>query len=203
MKLFLILLFLSLKSFSTENNFASQIRLASDKTQSMTQRWNSLVKAADLANVEQINVIKDFSKSSEWYMRNASLVALAKVNLPEAQKQAKLLMHDPALVVRSAAVDVLAMELNEENKNLLFNELSKPYNFNKKNSLWIRKQIIEKFFNVAASADKSYFIKSLFDTDKEVALLSAKALEKITGKNVGSENFLEKWKALVREKSGL
>ncbi len=169
----------------------------------MTQRWNSLVKAADLANVEQINIIKDFSKSSEWYMRNASLVALAKVNLPEAQKQAKLLMNDPALVVRSAAVDVLAMELSEENKNLLFNELSKPYNFNKKNSLWIRKQIIEKFFNVAGSADKSYFIKSLFDTDKEVALLSAKALEKITGKNVGSENFLEKWKALVKEKSWL
>lgn len=180
--------------------FTDYIKTAANSSLGMSKRWSALVKAADLAQQGQIAEIQSFAKASEWYMRNASLVALQKADLKSALNTAKVLVQDKALVVRSAAVDVLAIKLDNENKNVLKNELNKAYNFNRKSSLWIREQIVEKLAEVAQIEDRSFFVKNLNDTDKKVALISAQALEKITGRPVNSTEqtqYLKKWKALA------
>ena len=136
-------------------------------------------------------------------MRNASLIALKKVNHNEAEAIAKKLLSDKALVVRSAAVEVMADNLNEENKKALMAELNQSYNFHKKNSLWIRKQIANHLMLVAQDSDRDFFVKNLFDHDRTIAEICAAALEKITGINIGGADSVEKWKKTVATKKWL
>ncbi|MBY0554942.1 hypothetical protein K2P97_10470 [bacterium] len=203
MRILFLLLILSIKSFAATDDFTVYINTAADKKLNMNSRWQALIRAASYAGADQVEQIKNFSKSEEWYMRNASLVALAKVSPQAAQIEAKKLIQDKALVVRSAAVDVIAKDLTSDHKDLLASELNQPYNFHKKSSLWIRKKIIETISASAGASDRSFFVKNLFDSDKEVAELSARALEKITGEKVNDAKFVEKWRSIVKEKNWL
>lgn len=186
-------------SYAGAADFTQHMRSAADKKQAMQSRWIALLKAAQLASTaEQVVQLQKFSKDELWYMRNASLVALQKVNRQVAEQTAQLLIKDKALVVRSAAVDVLAENLNEQNKLILRSELNQPYNFNKKSSLWIRNQIIEKLKARADESDRDFFVKGLYDSDTQIALHSAQALEKITGQRPGKGSAVEGWKEIVK-----
>ncbi|MEK6629005.1 MAG: hypothetical protein AABY53_10295 [Bdellovibrionota bacterium] len=203
MRFTLFLLIFSLKSFAVENKFSTYIDMASNNKLGMNSRWSSLVNAAGIAadgsDEDQLKQIKNFVNSKEWYLRNAAMIALSKINPLEAMIEAKKLLRDKALVVRSAAVEIISQNLTDEHKKLLIAELSKPYNFHKKNSLWIRKQIIEKLSTTAEMKDREVFAKSLFDQDKEISHISAKALERITGMQINETGFIRKWKIIVKE----
>lgn len=203
MRFVFVFLFYATQSYAVSDEFSVYMNIASSNKNGMNSRWNALIKAAQFASETQLNQIQKFSESKEWYMRNASLIALSKVNLGMAMVEAKKLMQDKALVVRSAAVEILAMNLNEENKSILAVELNKPYNFNKNSSLWIRRQIIEKFSLSAGSPDRKFFVKSLFDSDNEIAQLSAVALAKITGQQVEGKKLVEKWQSIVKQNNWL
>lgn len=196
-----------LQCWAGTTGFSYYIDRASNNKLDMNARWRALIKAGDLTNVgvtpKQINQIKFFSSDKDWYMRNASLIALAKINSVEASVEAKKLLNDKSLVVRSAAVDILAKSLTAEHKKILAEEFNKPYNFHKKSSLWIRKQIIEKLIVFADIKDRHFFVNSLFDSDVEIAQLSAKALEKITGQQVGDIKSIEKWQSIVKKNNWL
>lgn len=194
---------LSMCAVAQADNFASYMRTASDHKQSMNARWGALVKAASQATPQQLDEIRKFSEHKDWYMRNAALVALRQVSLNEARSEARRLVTDKALVVRSAAVDVLTENLMAEDKDLLITELNKPYNFNKKSSLWIRKQIVEKLSAVAAAGDKSFFAKTLFDADKGIAEISVRTLAKLTGQPLDQDISIQKWQNLAKEKNWL
>lgn len=199
MRFIFFLFTFSLKSFALENTFSSQIEMASNNKLGMNSRWSSLVKAADFASADQLKQIRNFVNSKEWYLRNAAMIALFKINPDEAVVEAKKLLQDKALVVRSAAVEIISQNLTYSHKKLLVEELNKPYNFHKKNSLWIRKQIIEKLFTSAEIQDRDIFAKNLFDQDKEISQISAKALERITGRQISDVGFVEKWKIIVKQ----
>lgn len=200
MRLMVLICFCCSLSFAAGSDFESHLRSASDVNAGMTARWHSLLSAAEMATPAQIAAIKKFTNSEEWYMRNAALLALKRIDINVAKSEAKKLVQDKALVVRSAAVDLLADNPADDIKQLLIQELNKPYNFNKKSSLWIRKQIVEKLSLSAGPQDKTFFAKNLFDSDRNVAELSAKALEKITGQTQPS---VEKWKNIARESNWL
>ncbi|AGH96001.1 hypothetical protein [Pseudobdellovibrio exovorus] len=184
-------------------NFQTYINSAGNKQLNMNERWSSLVKAAEVATAGQLGQIKEFSDHSEWFMRNAALVALKKINQQEARQEARKLIKDKALVVRSAAVDILAEDLvASDDRRLLMEELNQDYNFNKKSSLWIRQQILEKLSDTATASDRQFFAKTLFDADKNLAELSARTLAKIDGQ--GSETkSLQQWQKLVKERNWL
>lgn len=203
MRTMLLILLFAMQTYASVDDFSSYINSASDNKLNMSSRWGALIQAAKFANLEQINQIRKFSSDKNWYMRNASLIALRKINPTAAMAEAKKLLMDKALVVRSAAVEIIATDLNAENKSLLAIEMSKVYNFNKSSSLWIRKQIVEKLSLSAEPTDRDFFIKSLFDTDKEIAQLSAETLSKITGEIVVGSGLVEKWQTIVKQKKWL
>lgn len=177
--------------------------MASDKKISMSNRWSALLKASESADSSHVSQFRKFISNQEWYMRNAALIALSKLNPEVAKEEAKKLLFDKALVVRSAAVDVIAKDLTPDTKKILEAELNKSYNFHKKSSLWIRKQIMQKLSAAAEKNDRDFFVKILFDADQEISLISAKALQKITGHVVEGPGVIEKWKVLVKEKQWL
>jgi hypothetical protein len=200
--LFLVLI-VSLNCGAAKDDFSTYINFATDKKLDMSSRWQALIKAAEAASGDQVDEIKKFSSSTEWYMRNASLVALARINPTAALVEAKKLIQDKALVVRSAAVDVVAKDLTQDSKDLLLAEFNQPYNFHKKSSLWIRKQIVESISANAGSSDLGFFAKNLFDSDREVAELSARALDKISGESRSEARSVKKWQSIAKEKNWL
>lgn len=204
---FLILgLIFCLQLNAAVDDFTSNINKAADSKLAMNRRWAALInaaKAADFEKPEQLIQIRKFAESKDWYMRNATLVALNKIDRTAAMSEAKKLLYDKSLVVRSAAVEIISTNLNDENKTILSVEMSKAYNFHKTSSLWIRKQIVEKLSVDASLADRDFFVRTLFDSDQEIARMSAKTLSRITGEQIDGSGFLEKWQALVKQNNWL
>ena len=207
MRFIFVLLFYSMNVVAGATGFSSYIDIASNKNLDMNSRWRALIKAGDSYHDElttsQIQQIKIFTSNKDWYMRNASLIALSKVDSNQAVVEAKKLLNDKSLVVRSAAVDILSEKLTLENKKILVEEFNKPYNFHKNRSLWIRKQILERLIAFADVKDRHFFVKGLFDSDLEIAKLSGKVLEKITGQQVDDVRFIEKWQSIVKKNKWL
>ena len=184
---------------ASDESYASQIKMAKNSILPMSTRWQSLIKAAELAGPQQISEITEFAKSNDWFMRNAAMVALEKINTGYAIDQAKELVQDKALVVRSAAVEMLAKKNTLEIKRIFAEELAKPYNFSGKQSLWIRPQIMKVLAANASSDDRQFIAKHLFDSDKKVAALSANALERISSIHFDEKNKIQSWQDYVKK----
>lgn len=195
------LLFLTSATHASVEKFKDHIDMAGNAKLNMNSRWASLVRSAEFAPKDKLEEIRKFTEHKDWYMRNAALVALNKVDKQMAMAEARRLIKDKALVVRSAAVEMIAKDMSEDHKKLLISEVDQGYNFHKKSSLWIRRQILEKVARVATEKDRELFVKNLFDQDKKIAELSAKVLEKLTGTKLESKKFVDNWRNHVKEKS--
>ncbi len=186
---------------SSSDTFKSEYNKASNQNLPMSQRWAAVMKATDVATGEEFNKILSLANNKDWYMRNASLVALDKSGNDMVYDQAKKLITDKALVVRSASVDILSRLQNDEVKQIFSTEMEKPYNFKGKSSLWIRKQMMGHLIKNPQKSERDFFIKYLNDSDMEVASLSTQALEKITsirftGKTQAS--VVAQWKTMIK-----
>lgn len=186
-----------------QKTFPSLMQAASNRKLPMIDRWQSLVRAGQIAKPEEIAKIQEFAKSSDWYMRNASLVALEAVNMSYGMEQAKILIQDKALVVRSAAVTMLSKKNTLEVRQLLAAELSKPYNFSGKQSLWIRSQIMQHMAKTATQDDRRFLARHLFDSDAAVAKQSAAALEKISSVQFSEKDQVKMWQSHVKKNGWL
>ncbi len=207
MKTLLVTFFASVSLFAaippTSTDFSTELKTAQNIKKPMSVRWQALINAADVAHYNQIAYIKAFAKSKDWYMRNAALVALEKINVNHAEEEAQILIKDKALVVRSAAVDVLAKRFTRENRNLMALELSKPYNFAGHQSLWIRSKIFNLIAARASSGDRSFFVKYLFDRDQKISQMAAVTLERITEVTLSEKNKVNDWKSYVKTRNWL
>jgi HEAT repeat protein len=196
-----LLMFVSFKTGASVEGFKDYIQMAQNESLDMNSRWSALMKSATVAEGSDIDAIRRFSESKEWYLRNASLVALNKVDPQMAEVEALKLLSDKALVVRSAAVEIVSRHLTLKNKSILVGEMDKGYNFNRSSSLWIRKQILEKLADVATESDQPLFVKSLFDNDKKISELAANTLERITGKKLDRKRFVQNWRAYAKQEN--
>lgn len=103
----------------THQNFATYHASALNQKNSMDLRWQAVFSAAQKANKNELNLVKQYANQPEWFMRNAALLAINKFDQPSAEVMAQKLLSDKALVVRSAAVDVLSEKSLMKNRNLL------------------------------------------------------------------------------------
>ena len=187
-----------------QKDFSALIKAAHNTSLTQTERWQSLVQAGAIAELDQIDQVIEFSKSSEWFMRNAALVTLEKIKGgDDAIEQAKILIKDKALVVRSAAVSTLSKKNTLEIKQLFAAELAKPYNFSGRQSLWIRPQLMQKIAQLASEDDRQFMARYLFDSDQKVAALSVEALEKISSVHFEPKNSIQLWQQYVKKSNWL
>lgn len=160
-----------------------QISKASD--QPMPMRWKALTLAAYLGRDKALPELEAALKSPEWFMRNAALVAMQTYHPAKAPKAAEALIKDKALVVRSAAVEVLGTVKNRKTRDLLWEEMDAGYNFRKKQGLWIRSQILSKLSESPEAKESSLFIQALKDKDSRMHRPAIAALEKLTSTQLG------------------
>lgn len=187
---------------SATESFEAQFKLANNTALPMTARWKALMQASEVADSIQIQKIMNFSKDKDWFMRNASIVALEKMGTDLVYDQAKSLITDKALVVRSAAVEQLSKLTSSEVRKIFSEELSKKYNFNGTSSLWIRPQIMKYLVQRPTAEEKSFFVKYLYEKDEQMAVLSTEALQKLTNIRFSGATQTEvvaQWKKYSKE----
>ncbi|MBK9321841.1 MAG: HEAT repeat domain-containing protein [Bdellovibrionaceae bacterium] len=183
--------------------YKDYITVAFSETQSMRLRWRALMMAAEARREKATPDLLKASSHKQWFMRNAALVALAEFNNNEAQKLAKSLLKDKALVVRSAAVEVLQANPRPEVRDLLWEEMSEKHNFRNKESLWIRAQIVEALAQKPSDHELKLFTKLIEDRDERVQSAAVTGLEKLTGVSLGEskmsrQKLIGLWQNYVR-----
>lgn len=161
------------------------IHVVQDSKQSMAHRWNALSLAAAINSVSTLPVLTEQISSPDWYMRNAALIVAEKYFPEKANIFARKLLTDKALVIRSAAVDVLGKNLSSEDRDLLWAEFSEPRNRKQDQSLWIRGKIAAVLAKSPLPREAELFRRSLAEDDLKIKVASIKALEKIHGESVG------------------
>lgn len=149
-------------------------------------RWRALVLAARLMGSEIKGDINNASKSTDWFMRSASMMAANEISSDEGAVLARRLVNDKALVVRSAAVDILGQTGEVSDRSLLWNIIKDPINIRKGQSLWIRSQALQLLARSPQKKEVSQFISLLTENDLELQAISIQALEKVSDFQFGS-----------------
>lgn len=186
--------------------YHSLLDIALRSEQPMNVRWRALTSAARLRRSEAIPDLKEALRSGTWFVRNAALVSLADFAPDEAIKAGRELIQDPALVVRSAAVDVLVTSPAAGDRALLWKELEAPRNRKGRQSLWIRSQIASGLLEKAGVEDVPRFARLLDDRDERLQKIAVNALEKLTEQRPASgiashARVVEIWKDFVNRPS--
>lgn len=186
--------------------YQSFITLAFSDKQSMNVRWKALMGAAEALREKATPDLLKAGDHSQWFMRNAALIALSEVNPSQAEKLAQKLIKDKALVVRSAAVGVLEKNITPETRDLLWEELNQDYNFKNAQSLWIRHQIVEVLAKKPKDHETKIFAKLLTDPDSRVQIPAIQGLERLTGVKLGQDRMKQSelvslWKDYVKKES--
>lgn len=150
-----------------------------------SERWKALVLYLRLAGEAGKATLSKALHAEEWYMRNAALVAAQEMAPREAVTAAKTLLSDRALVVRSAAIEVLKTHLDSEVRELLWDEMAQPRNFRKKQSLWTRPQILGVLAEEPQDRELPLFIAGLREADPRMHEPAVAGLEKLTRQFLG------------------
>ena len=174
----------SLKSMPQSQRIESLSALARNKQASIRTRWRAITSLAMIDKQKAVPVVEQALSSGHWYLRNAGMVAIVHADTERAKHWALHLIKDPALVVRTAAVQALKKLNAVESKDSLWQELYSAKNFKKGKSLWVRRHIVEALSRFENPGSEKRFLKVLRDQDETLYPAAIKGLERITGKSM-------------------
>lgn len=182
--------------------YSDLITLAKSQAEPLKMRWSSLMLALEIDANKASKDVLQFFDSSDWFMRNAALLAIEKIDTKLALVKARELINDKALVVRSAAVEILTKNGNSQDREILWKELFHERNYKGQSSLWIRGQIVE-FLNTKPQPNEiQKFAKLLFDRDKKTSKSIIPSLEKLTSMNFGqTDKSVRSWQQFVKNEN--
>ncbi len=175
----------SLIDKSPDHLYRDFVQLAFDDKVSMKLRWKALMAAAQIRKEKSTGDLIKASNDPQWFIRSAAMTALAEYNPPESERVAKNLLKDKALVVRSAAVDILSQISSPEIRDLFWEELHQKYNFKNKQSLWIRPQMLTALAQKPKDQETALFSRMLKEPELKMQLIAVQGLQKLTGMKLG------------------
>lgn len=186
--------------------YRNLVAIMFDEKAGMESRWRAVTAVGIIAGDESKPELERALKSSEWYMRNAALVAMSAVNRDNASQWARRLLDDKALVVRAAAVQSLLELRDSSSVALLWKKLYAPENFKNSESLFIRKRIVESLAQLEKTGAEKKFIEVLADKDEALHAPAIMALEKITEQKLGNQRDTlrvqrERWRSWWSDKA--
>lgn len=173
--------------------------IAFKKSNGMDMRWKALTALGRLGGDKSRADLEKAMKSQEWFMRNAGLVAFSKMDRAASLAWARRLLSDKALVVRSAAVDVIANAKDTGSSSILWQKLYAKENYKRKQSLFIRRRIVEALADIEGKGRESKFIAILQDKDESLHEPAIEALERITAKSLGTGESIPSRRAQWQE----
>lgn len=188
------------------SGYRNLVAIMFDETAPMATRWRAVTAAGRIGGKESVPELERALNRPEWFMRNAGLVSLAKIDRRAAIKWARKLLSDRALVVRAAAVEMLADLHDTESTTLLWEKLYAKENYRNKQSLFIRRRIVEALSMLQPSGGEGKFVRVLGDSDENLHPLAILALEKLTKNPLGTSKDTvafkrERWQKWWAEKA--
>ena len=181
----------ALKKYPPEKIRMALEHLAKDPQQTLQVRWRAITGLASIQPKNSSDFIDEMLQRQEWFLRNAATIALTQLDRQVALQWSTKLLSDPALVVRTAAVDVIEEHRGVEAENQLWKKLYSQENFRNGKSLWIRKRIAKTLVRFASPGEERQFIRLLQDKDPWLHKYGVEALEKITGYEFAKGSNLE------------
>jgi hypothetical protein len=172
------------------NEFVPQLNeIAFSKEEDYRVRWKALILSVQIQGVRAEKTLDKALASSEWYMRNAAILAYQEVLPAKAKYHAQDLLADKALVVRSAAVEVLSKSLSDDGvRETLWDQMGQRRNFRKNQSLFIRGQILKALSEDPLQKELPLFVKHLRENDIRMHVPAIQALERITARKFGKNS---------------
>jgi HEAT repeat protein len=167
------------------SGYKNLIHLMNDESANMETRWRAVTAMGQIGGKLSLPELKTALHSKSWYLRNAALISSQQVDRGQALAWAKELLSDKALVVRSAAVDVLADIGDRHSTDVLWKKLDSRENFRGKQSLWIRRKIVESLAKIEGQGSEKKFVALLSDRDETLYRPAIEALERLTNKKFG------------------
>jgi hypothetical protein len=168
-------------------------KIAFDKKETLENRWRALTAYGRIYKSAAQPVLEQALASQEWFMRNAALIVVSYGQRQWAVKWARLLMHDPALVVRTAAVQTLRQLNAVDTTDLLWEKLYSAENYRSGQSLWIRRHILEALVQFAGRGQEGKFIRVLSDKDTSLHTVAVRGLEKVTRERFSTPDQWQAW----------
>ena len=153
-----------------------------DQKESVPVRWKALTSLARLFPHQSRPLVQKALRSSSWFLQNAGLIAMEIIDPKKAVAWAGYFLDSPALVVRTAAVDMIKKHKARQYKARLLEKLNATDSFYKKESLWIRSHIVSALSVFPVPGEEPLFISFLQDPDERLHIHAILALEKLTGK---------------------
>jgi HEAT repeat protein len=177
------------KELKASGSFTYLSRTAADKKNSLQMRWRAITTMGRL-DAEAFH--KDIDRaiaSSDWYMRNAALIALQNDERQRAIGISIRLLDDPALVVRTQAVRNLIQLEAREAEPQMWQKIFSDKNFRGKESLWIRVHLAEALAGFATPGHLKSFQRLLMDPDERLHKWAILGLENTTGVKLGGKEL--------------
>jgi len=161
--------------------------IAFDPDRSLQTRWKALLTMAQADKNKAVKDLNVAAQQKDWFMKNAALSAMKMTHPLQAREMALRLLKDKALIVRSAAVATLDSPLEPQEREALWSELTRPYNFHRGTSLWVRPQILNRLSENPQKNEARAFAAALKEKDGQMHVSAIIALEKITGQKFGNK----------------
>ncbi len=180
--------------------YRNLVTIMFDEKQSMDLRWRATMSVGRIGGKLAEPELERALAAQEWFMRNAGLLALARVNQTKALELAEKLLGDKALVVRASAVDVINDYGDAKSTDLLWKKLYSKENYKGKQSLFIRRRIVETLAKVSQHGDEAKFVQVLGDGDESLHGPAIAGLEHITSQKLGGNNEPMKFKRAYWQK---
>lgn len=210
MKLFFVIMLLvpqiAFSAIPQKFDFKDQLKTALNTKASMSQRWVAVIQSFAVATEQELKQLSQLFEHKDWFIRNASLLAMEKKDKLKVEQYAIKAVKDRALVVRSAAAEILIKLDNEQTLKTIQEEINQPYNYRGQQSLWIRNQMMGYLLTRTDKINRDFFVQGLFDKDSQIAELSMQALEKKTDYIIDEKDLKKKlsiWKDYVKEQKWL
>lgn len=165
--------------------------IAFDESAHHDLRWRALTAMAYAKDPQTSSVLERALKSNHWFMRNAALIALMKVDRVKAESWSEKLLEDPSLIVRTAAVKNLTDLRSTSAQASLWRALDDRRNFRGQKSLWIRRHILEALAENSAPGDEMKFVSVLQTTDSELYPAAIKGLNRLAADQVKNGTIKE------------
>lgn len=187
-----------------EDSASLLMKMIFDARLSLELRWRAITVMPYLDKNRGLSAVDSALGSSEWYLRNAAVVALPGFDRQYAVEKSANLISDPALVVRTAAVQNLLRLNAREKTDLLWKKLNSPENFHKGESLWVRRHIAKALAELSTRGAEPQFVAMLNDRDPRLYPFAIRGLERLTGKKISRgkspvHEQREKWLAWAKE----
>lgn len=166
---------------SQKSGLKSLKKIVNNDDQPLTVRWRAMTALGKAYPQKSLKFLVKQSKSNKWFHRNSSLLAIKSASPKMAVRISEKLLKDPALVVRTAAVQTLAELDATGSREKLWASLNDKRNFRNGQSLWIRHHIMKTLAQFSKKQDQLRFARYLNDKDLKVQLWAIDGLEKVTG----------------------